>query len=163
MRHRPRSPLELSAGPEQRDHRCLHGRCDVHRCRVDADEYPRFTGDRGKLAQAELAGQIDQVGSGGERGLRDDRIDQAPFGGIRRAGDDDSPSTFRQPIGELRIAFRRPALEQPARSWMKVDETPRLDAMLLEARFSCRAKSRSCASICAITGRNIRNTSRMVS
>ena len=59
--HQPRPPFDLAAGPEQRHDRCLHGRGDVHRRRIDADERARLARQCRQLAQAERAGEIDHL------------------------------------------------------------------------------------------------------
>src|SRR5207249_6979377 len=67
----------------------------------------------------------------------DDRIDELPLAGVRCAGHDDAPAVARKASDERSVAFRRPALEQPAGAGMDRSEEHTSE---LQSRFDlvCR-------------------------
>ena len=137
----PQGPhSSFAARPEQRHDRRTHRRGDVHGGRVDADEGARFARERGQFAQRKRASQVDDAWTRRARARGKDGFDECALAGFRRAGNGDAQAGRRQPVEQSCGVFRWPALEQPARPRVHLDESMRLQALLSEQIAHARGR-----------------------
>ena len=125
---------------EQRDHGRAHGRRDVHRRRVHADERARAARSprraRGSVSCAASGRRSARAWRAGRCGK--DRGDQRALALVGRAGDHDGEAVLDDAVEQRRRARGRPALEQPARTRMHMNE-----AALRPARAARAARRRA--------------------
>ena len=114
----PRPPFDLAAGAEQRDRRRAHRRGDMHRRRIDADKRLGARGQGREFGQAELSGEIGRRAGDASK----NRVDHRLLARIRRSGENNAFAFADQPVDQFGDLRGRPALEQPARSRMQLNE-----------------------------------------